>query len=119
MDQRDLHLPRHRYFVDSDGAWIRFFCELSGAAVYTARADADTAAQVWEKEGRYRFNRCRKCGKWICNAMYNADMMECVDCAPWEDVPRFCVGCGTAAEENQIFCKHCGIRLRYGGRDAS
>lgn len=62
-----------------------FFCELCGTG-YTVKtigaADVNTANTIAAKEAMRYFNRCHKCGKWVCDAHYNEDVMLCTDCAP-------------------------------------
>lgn len=49
---------------------------------------------AWEQEGKQHFNQCRRCGRWVSDVMYNADVLECVGCTPWENVPKYCARCG-------------------------
>ncbi len=104
------------------GRVFRFFCEASGAAVCTTKliqADTDNEALLfaWQNEGKNHFNKCHACGRWICDAMYNADVLNCVDCSPWEDPPNFCPKCGIQIPQGDTFCRKCGVRLMYGGDD--
>ncbi len=106
----------------NSGKVFKFFCEASGAAVCTTkpiRADTESEALLlaWQNEAKKQFNKCHACGKWICDAMYNADVLNCVDCSPWEDPPNFCPKCGTAISQGDTFCHRCGARLMYGGDD--
>jgi len=109
--------------IEKDGGrCYRFFCEASGMAmvttgVYRGVPAADEAEFVWTREGREHFNLCHKCGKWVCDAMYNADVMHCVDCTPWENKPHYCSHCGTKADIADIFCRKCGKKLQYRGVD--
>lgn len=105
---------------NSDGRVFRFFCESSGAAVHTTkpiRADTESEALkiAWESEGKAEFNKCHACGKYVYDAMYNADVHNCVDCTPWEDPPQFCSKCGSKTLIGDNFCRRCGTRLMYGG----
>lgn len=109
----------YRVIADGGGNRYCFYCDLSGIAicttgpVQTGSADKDLET-AWENEGKQQFNLCKKCGKWVSDVMYNADVLQCVDCAPWEDYPRFCKECGTKAAEGDTVCQKCGARLRYG-----
>lgn len=101
------------------GNKYRFYCSLSGALVCETEVicmESDTAELefAWEEIGKRHFNQCHKCGKWVSNVMFNADVLQCVDCAPWENQPNFCSRCGCRVSIEDIFCKKCGIRLRYG-----
>lgn len=109
----------YRIIADAGGNQYRFFCALSGAAICTTRPiRADTQEEelkiAWETEGRTFFNHCHKCGKWVSDVMYNADVCECVDCAPWENKPNFCPKCGEKVPTHDVFCWKCGTRLQYG-----
>ncbi len=103
---------------DTNGNRYRFYCELSGAAIYTTTPihaqDPDEELKLAWKEGRPHFNQCHKCGKWVCDVMFNADVLECVDCAPWEDQPQYCSNCGIKINAPDTYCRNCGFRLRYG-----
>jgi hypothetical protein len=89
--------------------------------VCTTKAYSETDPVVepelaWNTEGKKNFQLCLKCGKWVIDAMYNADALECVACAPWEDTPNFCKFCGTRVRESDAICPKCGKHLIYGGR---
>lgn len=110
----------YRVISDSGGFCVRFFCDLSGARVCTAGSiQADTPEQAleiaWETAGKREFNRCEKCGKWISDVMFNTDVHQCVECAPWENYPLYCPQCGKKIADTKRFCSRCGARLRYEG----
>lgn len=117
----DKHLTARCRIIRSGKEQIyQFFCDLSGALVCAAKTKADCGdalERLWETEARARFNRCRKCGKWVCDTMYNPDTLQCVECSPWEDTPAFCSQCGKKVESEEVFCADCQARLRYGGED--
>ncbi len=119
MEKKKPDIARYKIIREAIGNRYRFFCEASGAAVYTSgpiRADTpdEELKLAWEG-GRQHFNRCQKCGKWVCNAMTNADTLSCVDCSPWENPPRYCPACGIKLEGIDPYCRACGTRLMYGG----
>ena len=101
---------------------IRFFCELSGMEVFTSEPyitdDPESKIDAaWENEGKANFNLCHKCGRWISSAMYNADVLECVECTPWENKPNYCPSCGKKVSMSDIYCSKCGMKLQYGKDD--
>lgn len=49
-----------------------------------ANSEGGAVEAAWEKGGRAKFNPCGQCGRWVSDVMYNADVHECVACAPWE-----------------------------------
>ncbi len=119
MIHRKKRTARYKIIADSDGNRYRFFCEASGAVVCTTKpVRADTQEKelfiAWEQEGKTYFNRCGKCGRYVCDTMYNADVCECVDCAPWEKTPHYCKKCGRAIPDGNTFCGECGKRAMYG-----
>ncbi len=123
MENKRRNIADYKIIKEANGERFRFFCEASGGAICTTgpiRADTPEEALTvaWNTEGKKHFNRCGKCGRWICNAMTNADTLECVDCSPWENPPRFCPSCGKEIKTTSLYCSVCGIRLMYGGRDA-
>ena len=96
---------RYRIFPQQDGNVYRFYCDVSGALVYTSKPlRAETPEEelrlAWESGARAEFNRCEKCGNWISDVMYNADVHHCVVCTPWEDPPNFCPQPVIAADRN-------------------
>ena len=110
-----------RVLPDGNGRRYQFFCALSGAHVCTTQPVlADTPEQAlqiaWETEGKQHFNYCSKCGNWVIDAMYNVEVLECVECAPYEGVPLYCKSCGEKVEAaNGNRCSKCGAVLAYKG----
>lgn len=110
----------YKIISDSGGNRYKFYCDLTGALFNTAKAyneaDPDTELELaWETEGKKHFQLCHKCGKWVIDAMYNADALECVACAPWENTPEYCKFCGTKVLSADCVCPKCGEHLIYGG----
>ncbi len=111
----------YKVIKDINGIRFQFFCDLSGAHACTTKPiRADTQEQAlllaWKAEGMKCFNYCQKCGRWASDVMYNADVLECVECSPWEEIPKFCPKCGKKLIQPKIFCSVCGAPLRYEGR---
>ena len=107
----------YRIVLRDGEASIHFFCDLSGALVCTVKAapgQTEPVPDAWEREGKQHFSQCRRCGRWSCDAMYNPDTLQCVDCSPWEEQPAFCPQCGAKVSGNEMFCRRCHVRLRYG-----
>ena len=108
-----------------DGYRFIFYCDLSGARVCTTKemyeGDTPEAAlyTAWQTEGKSKFNTCHKCGKWVIDAVYNADVLECVDCAPFECEPKFCKTCGKKIRKHEKECPSCGNKLMYEGEAVS
>ena len=107
---------------DTGGNRYRFYCDVSGALVcITSPYHADTPEEelmlAWEKEGRQHFNQCRKCGRFIIDAVYNPVVFECTDCAPFEYETRYCKSCGAKidAGAEERFCPVCKQKLHYEG----
>lgn len=121
MYQQKNKTATYRIITDEDGRRrYRFFCDISGAVGCTTKPQGGKASEqelmsAWESEGRECFNHCHKCGKWVSDVMYNADVLECVFCAPWEDKPKYCPHCGEAVSGEENKCKRCGSHLRYQG----
>ena len=93
----------YRVVTDSGGDRIfRFYCDISGELCCVTRpiqADTEEAAleMAWEQEGKWEFNLCPKCGKYVSSAMFNVNAGLCLDCAPWEtEFPAFCHQCGAS-----------------------
>ena len=110
----------YRIIRESNGTRYRFFCEVSGASVITTSVFTEPPSdelrmQVWNREARNHFNLCHQCGRWVCDVMYNADTLKCVECSPWENPPHYCSHCGNPVPKTDIYCRKCGTRLMYGG----
>ena len=78
---------------------------------YRCDSPEEELEKAWEEEGRKHFNLCHQCGKWVCDAMYNADVLHCADCTPWENKPKYCSNCGTRVGITDTFCRKCGAKL--------
>lgn len=112
----------YKIIPGTDGNHYQFFCDLSGGLVCTTQpVKADTPGEelqlAWENEGRQHFNQCHKCGKWVTDAMYNPDVLSCVQCTPIEDYPVYCPKCGAKTQNPSNFCHICGAKLFYGGEE--
>jgi hypothetical protein len=62
-----------------------FYCDECSAGYTTSpiTAENEEAALATAKQrAQPYFNRCHKCGKWVCDIHYNEDAMQCVGCAP-------------------------------------
>jgi len=110
----------YKIITDSGGNRYAFYCDLTGALLCTTKPyHSDTPEKelelAWNTEGKAQFNLCHKCGKWVLDAMYNADALECVACAPWENTPEYCKFCGTKVAFSDAVCPKCGKQLIYGG----
>lgn len=108
----------YKVIADGKGNCYRFYCGQSNLAIRTTRPiRADTPDEelriAWETEARPYFNKCRKCGKWVSDLMFNVDTSECVVCSPWEEPPNYCSHCGARVPEGDGFCRKCGEKLRY------
>ena len=113
---------QYKLTLDNDGKYrYRFFCDLSGALEYISKPVSKGSSEkelqkVWISEAKEHFNYCKKCGRWVNTVMFNADVLECVACAPWEDTPNFCPHCGKKVVGSENDCTYCGKPLRYNGR---
>lgn len=110
----------YKIISDSGGNRYKFYCDLSGALLCTTKPycapNAESELELaWNEEGKQHFSLCHKCGKWVIDAMYNADALECVACAPWENTPEFCKFCGEKVSVSDAVCPRCGKQLIYGG----
>ncbi|MBQ8235421.1 MAG: hypothetical protein IJY42_06780 [Clostridia bacterium] len=114
-------VAKHKTVADSAGYRFLFYCDLSDAHVCTTKGiyHGDTLQEAlllaWQSEGRVHFNQCHKCGRWVIDAVYNAEVLECVDCAPYEAEPRYCKYCGSGIENAVTHCPSCGKKLIYEG----
>ncbi len=113
---------KHKAVADGGGYRFIFYCDVSDAHVCTTKeiykgSEEDALLAAWQAEGRGYFNQCHRCGKWVLDAVYNAEVLECVECAPYEAEPKFCKNCGTKIEVPAKVCPLCGKKLIYEGRD--
>ena len=67
----------YRVVTDSEGGRIfRFCCDISGelgCVTHPIHADTEEAALeiAWETEGKWEFNHCPQCGRYVSSAMFN------------------------------------------------
>ena len=112
---------KHKVVPDDGGYRFIFYCDVSDAHVcttgqiYQGDSVEEALLAAWQAEGRERFNRCHKCGKWVIDAVYNAEVLECVECAPYEAEPKYCKNCGTKIKDPVKSCPSCGKKLIYEG----
>ena len=119
MAMKEHATAKYRIIADSGGSRYRFFCDVSGMVLCTTKpVRGDTQEEelkmAWESEGKHHFNRCAKCGKWVSDPMYNADMLQCVDCAPWQEKPNYCIHCGKKISSAERICNACGTSRAMG-----
>lgn len=114
----------YKIIADAGRNRYKFFCDVSGAWVCTTRPyKADTQEEelelAWKNEGKKHFNLCHKCGKWVIAAVYNPEVFECTDCAPFEHETRYCKFCGAKVDAkvdaDVRFCPVCNKKLHYEG----
>ena len=79
--------------MEQDETFYRFtfFCELCDHSHTTGRIRAESVAEargIAAREARLLFNRCHACGRWVCDAHYNEDIMQCVICVPKRLLPE-------------------------------
>ena len=115
-------IPAYKWIEEPGGLRYKFFCEASGAlvcttGVYRGTAPEEALWQAWDLEGRAHFNSCRNCRKLVSAAMFNVDVLECVECAPFEAEARFCKSCGTQIDDPYKTCPRCGKPLMYHGKE--
>lgn len=119
MAMNENKTAKYQIITDAGGNRYKFFCAASGMALcITNPVRAETQEEelkiAWETEGKKLFNRCEKCGGYVSDAMYNADVLKCVDCAPWENKPKYCAHCGKEIPSSDRYCRDCGAKLQYG-----
>lgn len=110
----------YKIISDTNGNRYQFYCNLSGALACTTepfngKTPEEELLTAWDTVGRNYFNFCHKCGRWVIDAAYNADVFECVDCAPYEEEPKYCKNCGIRIETPLGNCPSCGYKLIYEG----
>ena len=117
-------MATYKVMEEKGGYRFQFFCDLSGAlACTTALIPENTLEEAleiaWETEGKSHLNCCHKCGRYVSDVMYNADVLECVKCTPWENPPGFCQQCGRRLLDSDIHCPKCGAVVRYSQKEES
>ncbi len=110
----------YKILSDSGGHRYCFYCDVTGAFVcmtepYNAPSPEEELELAWENEGKRHFNICQRCGKWVIDAVYNPEVFECTDCAPFECEISYCKFCGAKVESDVRFCPVCNKKLHYEG----
>ncbi len=110
----------YKVVSDAAGTSFKFYCDLSGACActtgpYKTGVLEEELELAWENEGKRHFNLCHKCGKWVISAVYNPEVFECTDCAPFEHETGYCKFCGSRVDEDVRFCPVCKKKLHYEG----
>jgi hypothetical protein len=104
-----------RYEKEATGSGNRytFFCGLSDVAVhatgFVCAADEETALSIARQEAQRHFNRCKQCGTWVGDAVFNIDESKCVLCAPFTVTPNYCTECGSPIKTGSDKCTRCGF----------
>ena len=107
---KEKTIATYKIVADAGGNVYKFYCDLSGALVCTTKPyKADTPEEelqlAWENEGKQHFNPCHNCGKQVSNAMFNVEVLECVECAPIEAEAKFCKSCGAKIDDPNMYTK--------------
>lgn len=113
-----IRIPPYRTVKDGGGIRYKFLCELSEAVVcktepYMADDPDEGARLAWEREGSGRFNHCKRCSRYVSDAMFNVEVLECVACAPYEAEARYCKSCGARVSDPKSPCPDCNKPLIY------
>lgn len=119
-EQMNHHTANYKIVHHIRGNKYQFFCDLSGALVCTSKlihlkTIEEELEYVWTHDCKNHFNKCHKCGRWIIDAMFNAEVLECVQCAPYEETPNFCKTCGSKIQHADRICPSCGKSIVYQG----
>ena len=115
-------IATYKMIADSGGNRYKFYCGVSGALVcatkpYMANTPEEEVQLAWECEGKKCFNPCHKCGKLVSDAMFNVEVLECVECFPFETEAKFCKNCGAKIDDPTKPCPQCGKELLYHGKE--
>lgn len=67
-----------------NGNRYAFYCQVTGKEVFLTNPiqskNSPDALRIAKMEARPYFNRCYRCGRWICDEAYNIDEMVCTQC---------------------------------------
>jgi len=117
---------RYKTHRTANGFGFTFYCDLcekpfsTDIIVTYSYTEAFQQAQVMAK---LHFNKCHKCGKWVCDEHYNKNVMMCIECQPKGEAveiarkikaisPLICRRCGYEIEEENCFCTKCGNKTQ-------
>ena len=82
----ELNLPGKFNITSLQGGFrVTFYCRSCEKTVTKEIYNIDSVEEAiklaWQDTKKY-FNRCNKCGEWVCDEHYNEDVMKCVLCQP-------------------------------------
>lgn len=137
--QNENKTASYKYVSDSEGRRYSFYCAISHAIVCSTepihkKTREEELEYAWKTIGSKHFNKCKECGKWVIDAMYNPEKLECVLCSPWEEdseigervletinefgfgpntmkKKKVCLWCKHICNANEQFCHTCGAEL--------
>lgn len=107
----------------ANGFSFTFYCDLCEKSFDTDEFLTDSFVQAFYEAqaiSKPYFNKCHKCGKWICDEHYNENVMMCVECQPKGEALKnekkenkyimspICKRCGSRVETENCFCTKCG-----------
>ena len=84
FSERRMRMPEKiASYKITNGNRYSFFCDLSGARAFITEPIEDGTPEerlkrAWEI-AKPEISRCEKCGRFVCDAMYNADTFMCVE----------------------------------------
>ena len=111
-DSGDTFTARYVSQDTEQGVQYTFFCDLTGCKVYTTtlpkQLTAKDALGLAQQKAKTYFNRCKTCGRWVCDKAYNMDEMDCIYCSPYHVPPRYCTQCGCPIPTGDHYCTRCG-----------
>lgn len=111
----------YRITAEAGGNRYSFYCGISGARICTtgvvhAQTQVQELELAWTSEGKKYFNRCKRCGRWVCDSMYNPDVLGCVECYPVISFQKYCMRCGRRIREMEARCSRCGADVNLGSK---
>lgn len=115
---------RYKTHRTANGFGFSFYCDLCEKSFNTdiiATYSFAWAFQQAQVIAKLHFNKCHKCGKWVCDQHYNENVMMCIECQPKDEAVKIvkkakaglsliCRKCGSEIETGNCFCTKCGSK---------
>ena len=98
----------YKAVADQAGHRFLFYCQVSGAHVcitkeiYPGQLE-EALGLAWNEEGCWQFNQCRRCGKWVIDAVFNTEVLE--------SEKKVCHRFGRLSGARLTVCPDCDERL--------